>query len=166
VLDKGSHSHFPWHSVWKTSTSPVSCPRESFSISWNQTGPQGPAGPQGPKGDTGATGPQGPAGTFGSIHTFSFGTDLPSGFVAALNIACDSGTPIGGGMSVSQVVSNVFTEQDRPQPDTGTPTSWEVSVANTSGADLTMTDYVVCASPAGSPAAAGQHQGARVASAP
>jgi hypothetical protein len=145
-VDDGNHHFFPWHSIWKTSTTPVSCPRGSFSINWNQTGPQGPAG------------------TFGSIHTFTASIDLPTGFVATVDLACDSGTPISGGMSLNQPVANVFTEGDRPQPDTGTPTSWEVSVANTSGADLTMTAYVVCASPAASPAAAAQHQGARIAS--
>jgi len=53
VVETGNHHFFPWHSLWKTSTLPVGCPQGSFSINWNQTGPQGPAGPQGPQGATG-----------------------------------------------------------------------------------------------------------------
>jgi hypothetical protein len=45
VLTAGSHQFFPWHALWNTSTSPVTCPRGEFSISWNQTGPQGPRRP-------------------------------------------------------------------------------------------------------------------------
>jgi Collagen triple helix repeat (20 copies) len=66
VVTGGNHALFPWHSLWKTSTSPVTCPEDSFSISWNQRGPQGPAGPKGNTGATGATGPQGPQGLAGS----------------------------------------------------------------------------------------------------
>jgi hypothetical protein len=129
----------------------------SFGINWNQ------AGPQGPKGDTGATGPQGPPGTFGSIHTYKVDTDLPNNRESTLNIACDSGTPIGGGMAVNEPIVGIYTDEDRPQPDTGTPTTWEVSIANTSGLDLTMSVYVVCASGAGTAsAAAPAHGGARI----
>jgi hypothetical protein len=247
VVDVGTQLLFPWHSLWKVSTSPVTCPRGEFSISWNQTGPQGPAGPQGlkgdtgatgaqgpkgdtgatgaqgpkgdtgatgaqgpkgdtgatgaqgpkgdtgatgaqgpkgdtgaqgpkgdtgaqgPKGDTGAQGPkgdtgaQGPAGTFGSIHTFSFSTDLPTGFLSELNLACDSGSVISGGFFIAPRAGSIFTEEDRPQPDTGTPTTWETAVGNTSGNDLTLTSYVVCVSGANGKAAA-QAPGAHIVS--
>jgi hypothetical protein len=108
-------------------------------------------------------GTQLPAGTFGSIHTFSFSTDLPDGFVAQLNIACDSGTVISGGMTVTPNAANIWAEEDRPRPDSGTPTSWEASMANTSGNDLTFSVYVVCASGAGGKAAA-HAPGAHIAS--
>jgi hypothetical protein len=162
VVTNGSDRFFPWHSLWKTSTNPVNCPNGSFSINWNQAGPQGPKGDTGATGATGATGPQGPPGTFGSIHTFNLSADLPNNVADTLAVKCDSGAPIGGGMAVSQTVVGVYTVSDRPQPDSGTPTSWEVTIANTSGLDLTMTVYVVCASPAGSSSAAAQAQGAHI----
>lgn len=42
--------------------------------------------------------------------------------------------------------------------------SWEVSMANTSGADLTMSVYVVCASAPATPGAAARQVGARIVS--
>ena len=69
VVTHGSHTRFPWRSLWKTSTNPVTCPNGEPSISWNQVGPRGPAGPRGATGRagaTGATGAQGPAGATGA----------------------------------------------------------------------------------------------------
>jgi hypothetical protein len=112
----------------------------------------------------GPAGPQGPAGTFGSIHTFNQTTDLPNGVAATLNIACDTDTPISGGVNLGEPVINVAIDTDHPVPESGTPTSWEVTVANASGLDLTMSVDVVCVTPAGSgsSAAASQTQGARI----
>jgi len=108
------------------------CFRGDTLITWNQNGPKGDKGDKGDKG------------------------------VPTLNIGCDSGTPIGGGFTVAEPVIGVYTDEDRPQPDTGTPSTWEVSVASTAGLDLTMTVYVVCATPVGSSAAAaGQAQRAQ-----
>jgi hypothetical protein len=214
VVTNGVHSKFPWHALWKTSTTPVTCPKGAVSISWNKVGPQGPAGPAGlqgrpgrtgrtgatgaqgaagpagatgaagpagttgatgpagpagptgatgPAGATGATGPQGPAGTFGSIHTFQQSFDLPNDDALVVDLACDSGTPIsGGGTWDSATLVNVFLDASAPLPATGTPTSWQISVANTSGSDMTVFGDVVCATAAGSPGAAAQAQGSRV----
>ena len=89
-------------------------------------------------------------------------TDLANDTVSTLNIACDSGTPIGGGFTVAEPVIGVYTDTNGPLPETGTPQSWEVSIASTAGLDLTMSVYVVCASNVGtSPAAAAQAQRAQ-----
>jgi hypothetical protein len=69
VVTHTAHTRFPWRSLWKTSTHPVTCPRGQFSVHWNQAGPPGPAGPagaRGPAGPAGAAGPQGPAGPQGA----------------------------------------------------------------------------------------------------
>jgi hypothetical protein len=65
-------------------------------------------------------------------------------------------------MTIAEPIIGVYTDADRPQPDTGTPASWEVTIANTSGVDLTLSVYVVCASGAGGASAASQVQGARI----
>jgi hypothetical protein len=90
VVTHGAHTSFPWRSLWKTSTHPVTCPNGEFSISWNQTGPQGPAGPAGaigPRGATGAagaTGPQGPKGDTGDTGaTGAAGPQGPKGDTGA-----------------------------------------------------------------------------------
>ena len=82
--------------------------------------------------------------------------------MSILDLGCDSGTVISGGMTIDQPIIGVYTDADRPRPDTGTPTSWEISMANASGLDVTLSVYVVCASPAGSANAASQVQGARI----
>ena len=41
VVTHGAHTQFPWRSLWKTSTHPVTCPRGQFSVHWNQAGPPG-----------------------------------------------------------------------------------------------------------------------------
>ncbi len=151
------------------------CFRGDTLISWNQTGPQGPAGPQGPKGDkgdtgatgaTGATGPlgpQGPAGTFGSIHTFSESVAVANNQAASLEVGCDSGTLISGGLTVAEAVIGVTIDADHPVPSSGTPSAWEAEIANTSGLSLTLTVSVVCATSAASGAnAAAQAQGAHI----
>jgi hypothetical protein len=91
VVSIGNHFFFPWHSLWKVSTSPVTCPPGSFSINWNQTGPQGPAGPQGQPG------------TFGSIQTFERSADLPNDTEDTLDVACTSGTLISGGYTIGDI---------------------------------------------------------------
>jgi hypothetical protein len=82
-----------------------------------------------------------------------------------LDIACDSGVPVGGGMSINLPVVGVSTLSDRPNPVTGTVTSWNVAVANASGVDLSMTVYIICTpAPASSSSAATapQAQGAHI----
>jgi hypothetical protein len=84
VVTHGAHTSFPWRSLWKTSTHPVTCPQGEFSIRWNQTGPPGPAGPAGaigPRGATGQTGPQGPKGDTGA--TGATGPQGPKGDTGA-----------------------------------------------------------------------------------
>src|SRR5207244_8773440 len=36
VVTHGAHARFPWRSLWKTSTHPVTCPRGQFSVHWTQ----------------------------------------------------------------------------------------------------------------------------------
>src|SRR5689334_20210434 len=131
VVTHGAHSKFPWRSLWKTSTHPVTCPRGQFSVHWNQAGPSGPAGPpgargpagpagatgqQGPKGDTGA---QGPAGTFGSITIESVEIrSFPGGKEGEFSLACSSGTPISGGVQWGAFGQEVM-ESSGPIPSTG-----------------------------------------------
>jgi hypothetical protein len=60
-------SYVPLRGMWKVyANATPSCPRDSFLVKWNVSGPQGPPGPQGPRGPrggTGATQPQGPPGS-------------------------------------------------------------------------------------------------------
>ena len=168
------------------------CFRGDTLISWNQNGPQGPQGPQGPKGDkgdtgaTGATGaagakgdkgdkgdtgaqgpvgPQGPTGTFGSIHTFSLSADMPNNVADTLNVACDSGSLISGGFDVGEALIGITVDTNRPAGNP--PHEWDVTVANTSGVDVTLTVFVVCITPSPSVATGGaqaqaQPQGAHI----
>ena len=90
---------------------------------------------------------------------------MPNGDAGAVDVACDTGTLISGGVSLGATTVNAFVTEDHPNPDSGTPASWTLAVANTSGGDVTMGTYVVCASPAGSSSsAAAQAQGARIVS--
>ena len=57
---------------------------------------------------------------------------------------CDSGVPVGGGMSLDKAVIGVSLLSDRPDPQTRTPTAWNVEVGNGSGLDLTMALYIIC----------------------
>ena len=80
---------------------------------------------------------------------------------ATLDIACDSGAVISGGMTVGEAVTGVTIDADHQVPSSGTPSAWEVEIANTSGVSLTLTVSVVCATTAASGAnAAAQAQGA------
>jgi hypothetical protein len=167
VVTHTAHTRFPWRSLWKTSTHPVTCPRGQFSVHWNQAGPpgaRGPAGPagatgrQGPKGDTGAqgpkgdTGPQGPAGTFGSITIESVEIrSFPGGKEGEFSLACSSGTPISGGVQWGAFGLEVM-ESSGPIPSTGTPTGWLIGVKN-EGGSIPVTFKVVCVTPAGSASA-------------
>jgi hypothetical protein len=162
------------HALYNVTTNGTPrCARADALITWNQAGPQGPQGPKGDTGATGATGakgdtgaqgpagPQGPAGTFGSIHTFSQSADLPNDVADTLNIACDSGSLIGGGFDLGEAVIGVTTDTNRPAGNP--PNAWDVTLSNVSGLDLTLTVYVVCVTPtAGSSSAAARAQGAHI----
>jgi hypothetical protein len=159
----GNPSGFPYHALWNTSTSPVTCPQGQSSISWNQVGPQGPAGPQGAAGPAGATGaqgpagpagPQGPAGTFGTIHTVNQTGSVPTGNLSTIFVACDTGTPISAGVSWGGFVAGVTLQTLRPDPESGTPGDWIVQVANLSGTTISESADVVCVTPASGGAAA------------
>jgi hypothetical protein len=172
VMTSGKSSQFPWHSLWKTSTSPVTCPKGEYSISWNQVGPRGPVGAtgaRGPAGATGATGaqgpagPQGPAGTFGSITTENATLAVPNDTLAGEGVTCATGTPISGGVSWGGYIAGVTIEADRPDPESGTPQDWLIEVANVSGSQVSVSADVVCVTPVGSSSSsAGQATHARV----
>ena len=70
---------------------------------------------------------------------------MTNGVAATLQLGCDAGTLISGGVSLNEAVVNAFILSDKPVPDTGAPAAWEGSVANNSGLDLIMAVYVVCA---------------------
>lgn len=66
-------------------------------------------------------------------------------------------------MTVGEAVIGVTIDADHPVPSSGTPSAWEVEIANTSGLNLTLTVSVVCATTAASGAnAAAQAQGAHI----
>jgi hypothetical protein len=121
------------------------CLKGDTLITWNQAGPQGPAG------------------TFGSVHTFSVSGDVPNNNAGTVIAGCDTGTATGGGGSWGSALVNVFLNESRPVPETGSPSGWEVTVANTSGNTISLKVDVLCATAAGSnSSAASQAQGARI----
>jgi hypothetical protein len=127
------------------------------------TGATGAQGPQGATGAAGATGPQGPAGTVGTLHTSRETVTAGNNEATTLDVGCDAGTLISGGVSIAEPVINAFILDDKPVPDTGTPLGWEGAIANTSGIDLTLTVYVVCATQSASGSnAAVRAQGAHI----
>jgi hypothetical protein len=86
---------------------------------------------------------------------------MPTNVADTLNVACDSGQLISGGYDVGEAVAGVIADTNRPAGSP--PNAWDVTVANTSGVDLTLTVYVVCATSAsGSSSAAAQAQGAHI----
>ena len=183
VVTHGAHSQFPWRSLWKTSTHPVTCPRGQFSVHWNQAGPPGPAGPAGargpagaagqkgdtgapgPKGDTGVqgpAGPQGPAGTFGSITIGRTGPATLQGHDTSLFIInCASGIPVSGSVLFDASRSSI-TVSEGAAPGTGTPSGWDFTVRNNDPGPASITFGLVCVTPAGGSATAPQAQRARI----
>jgi hypothetical protein len=88
---------------------------------------------------------------------------VPTGDGGDLIVGCDSGTLVSGGVSIAEILVNIFVLRDAPTQGSGAPTSWEGEVANTSGSTATMSVKVVCATQPGSGAsAAAQAQGARI----
>ena len=138
---------FPSRSLWKVSARPVTCPKGEPSISWNQAGPRGRAGAKGDTGPAGPAGPQGPAGVVGSVTTRNVADrEADSGVPVTDVLACKSGEiAISGGLSVAGATSGITVLQNRPTPETGTPTGWQVEVRNQSGGPVTVTSYVECA---------------------
>jgi hypothetical protein len=112
------------------------------------TGAIGATGDTGPVGPTGPTGPQGPAGTFGTLTTNSLSLVVPSGDAGTLTVDCNAGSVVSGGIDWGSFAEGVSIMTDRPDPTTGTPTGWTVTLANPSGSTVTMTGYVVCTTPA------------------
>ena len=113
VVTHGAHTRFPWRSLWKTSTHPVTCPQGEFSISWNQAGPPGPAGPAGATGPRGATGPQGPKGDTGA--TGSAGATGATGATGAQGPQGDTGATGAAGAQGPKGDTGAL----GPQGDTG-----------------------------------------------
>jgi Collagen triple helix repeat (20 copies) len=160
-------------------STPPTCGRHDMLITWNQTGPQGAmglAGPQGPAGPQGAIGPAGPAGTQGA--TGPAGPAGPSGLTAltvsssaSISIpnesavadahACPTGDVATGGGDTMSGLTGISVVQDEPIPQTGTPTGWQATFVNQSGAAQTATVYAICApAPSGATATAGAKQDA------
>jgi hypothetical protein len=91
-------------------------------------GQRGPAGPQGAPGAPGA-----PGATNVTVRVGPTSIDSSTALCAASERA------VGGG----GVTPDGFLDESRPQPESGTPTSW---VAATD-AGATVTAYVICAAP-------------------
>jgi hypothetical protein len=129
-------------------------------------GPAGIAGPQGAPGTTGLTGasgpqgpagPQGPTGTFGSITTVSDTLAVGPDEQGELVAACATGSVvISGGVSYGTYTPGVTIVTDAPNTASGTPTSWLAIVANAGTTTVTMTDFAVCATPAGTAGSSAQ----------
>ena len=127
-------------------------------------GPVGAIGPQGPKGDTGDTGPQGSTGVAGAtnvvVRSAAFGWPaggfIPRGRV--LNANCHQGERATGGSAFIRYDSSssgpppFAPTMSYPYPSTegSTPTGWQGFVNPSPQPEpvaLTLTVYVVCASP-------------------
>ena len=114
------------------------------------TGPQGATGAQGGIGATGPAGPQGHAGTFSSITTVSDTLAVGPQEEGSLAAACATGSAvISGGVTYAPFGTGVSIVTDAPNATSGTPTAWLATVANIGTSTVTMTDYAICATPAG-----------------
>jgi hypothetical protein len=103
----------------------------------NLVGPQGARGPQGERG------PQGISGAAGATNvTVRFGASAPRDSTAFCSVGERA---VGGGGFTSD--ANSFLYDSSPSQTSGTPTSWDASAEDTSGADATVQAYVICASP-------------------
>lgn len=108
------------------------------------TGDTGATGAKGPTGDTGATGSQGAAGPMGTLHTVHYTDSLAAGSSLQVRHTCDTGAVVSGGVDVGAYQPGVNILASRLDPESGTPASWYVSVANKSGSALTVATDVVC----------------------
>jgi hypothetical protein len=150
------------------STPPI-CGRHDTLITWNQTGPQGPAGlqgatgpagpqgatgpagpqgatgPAGPQGATGPAGPAGPSGLTGLTVSSSPSTPIPTESAIADSHPCPGGDVATGGGATVSGLTGVSIVQSEPYPQTGTPTGWQATFVNQSGASQSFTVYAICA---------------------
>jgi hypothetical protein len=75
----------------------------------------------------------------------------------ALVAECATGSVlISGGVTYGSFAAGVSIVTDAPSTGSGTPTAWEANVANTGTTTVTMTDYAICATPAGTSASNAQ----------
>ncbi len=141
-------------------TGPMGAPGQTGAT--GQTGPTGamgapgqtgPTGPMGAPGQTGATGPQGPPG-LSSVTTVRVDHTIANDGVAEDALPCPTGyVATGGGGSIGAPgTQGVLFEQSAPisatsQPanENDTPTGWEITIVNTSGATQPYSTYAVCA---------------------
>jgi hypothetical protein len=101
-------------------------------------GAQGPVGPAGPAGAAGARGPAGATNV-----TVRAGT-TQSGFSIA---SCTGAERAVGGGGFTDPVDGGSLYESAPGVETGTPTDWIASAQDSTGADVDVTAYVVCAAP-------------------
>jgi len=96
-------------------------------------------------------GPQGPAGTFGSITDDNGLITVSPNSAADVVVPCvTGGTPISGGVSWGIFIEGVSLYSTRPDPVAGTPTGWEIGVANQTSNRVTVEVHAICATPVGS----------------
>lgn len=121
------------------------CPNGTTAISWNQAGPAGPAGPQGPAG---------PSGVVGEVYrqnSVSFLVGLTPPGIQSVTAACpQSYAATGGGFALSgpMGIGGNATEKWIPVYDDatlskGTPSGWEVGLAETGIAGDIDSNYVL-----------------------
>lgn len=110
-------------------------------------GPQGAAGSAGPVGAIGRTGSAGAAGAVGAIGppgisgyvVVSVVQLVANGAFVSLSAPCPAGkTVLGGGFTMRDL--QIFVSK----PD-GTGTAWRVDAQNSSGFNVNLTTYAVCA---------------------
>jgi hypothetical protein len=157
-----------------------SCSKLETEVSWNQkgqtgatgpagpagaTGPAGPAGATGPAGPTGATGPTGPAGADGvsGYQIVEGQADLPNETALIGLTPCPVGKVVTGGGADSNGASGGFNVDITGSNPTKDGDGWSIEMTNTSGADVTVTQWAVCitASSVSDDVAAGVTEGTR-----
>jgi Collagen triple helix repeat (20 copies) len=120
-----------------------------------QTGPMGSPGQAGTTGQTGATGPTGPQGAPGlsGVTVVTVTHMIPNSAVVADAIPCPSGdVATGGGGNIGAgggaglvIQQSVPLGPSGPATNGQTPTGWQITVVNTSGASQPFSNYAVCA---------------------
>jgi hypothetical protein len=102
-----------------------------------------PAGPRGLQGAQGAQGAQGPAGAAGATNVTVREGAAATGTSTA---SCNPGERATGGGGFTDAASS-FLWESAPVQTSGTATTWSASAQNTTGTDVNVQAYVICAAP-------------------
>jgi hypothetical protein len=105
--------------------------------------------PKGDKGDKGEPGAAGPAGAT-NVRVRRADASVAAGATRLLPAACQAGERAtgGGGSNGGEAGVNIIQSSPYPEVSAGTtPTGWQVTYHNTTGADSDIWAYAVCAAP-------------------